>query len=359
MDDAHIITCAHVVNTALGRDQRAQDRPGPLARVQVEFPMLGGSAGAPSRSCAVQAWVPPPSPGMSGGDVAGLVVVGEGLPRPGWAARLADPRSPGCGGVGVRLSGGPAAAGERGVAGLRLRGVVGGGVVQLDTASESAIRAQPGYSGSPVIVTGDTGDVVLGMLAVASVTAGPGTLMRYPVAELARAWPDVVGRLTVPACPYRGLGAFTAEDADVFVGREDEVARLREMVRRRALVLVTGPSGVGKSSLVDAGLIPRLQNDGWAAGSFRPGGIPVNALARALAAVQTPGRAPTVPEVEEWAALIRSSGLAGAGSQLALALGRPVAAARRPAGGDPGPGGVPAGPEGRVPRTAAVRAGGC
>ena len=54
--DRHIVTCAHVVNTALeGRGQREQDMPGPQVRVQVDFPMLGDAGGAPSRSCAVRA----------------------------------------------------------------------------------------------------------------------------------------------------------------------------------------------------------------------------------------------------------------------------------------------------------------
>ena len=92
---------------------------------------------------------------------------------------------------------------------------MGGGVVQLDTGSESAIRAQPGYSGSPVIVTGDAGDTVLGMLAVANRDGGARDAYAIPVHELAGPGP-IVGRLTIPVSPYRGLGAFTADDAAVF-----------------------------------------------------------------------------------------------------------------------------------------------
>jgi hypothetical protein len=168
---------------------------------------------------------------------------------------------------------------------------VGGGIIQLDTASESAIWAQPGYSGSPVIVSGDAGDEVIGILAVTGGGGPARDIYAIPVSELARAWPDVVGRLTIPACPYRGLGAFTADDGDVFVGREDQVARLRDMVCIKPLVVVTGPSGVGKSSLVNAGLIPMLRNQGWVTGAFRPGAMPVDALARALVGAQKAGQA--------------------------------------------------------------------
>ena len=92
VDETHIVTCAHVVNAALvDRDQLEQAKPGPTARVQVEFPMLGGNSGAPSRSCVVEAWDPPPVSGVSSGDVAGLVVAGDQLPRRaarrGWPIR--------------------------------------------------------------------------------------------------------------------------------------------------------------------------------------------------------------------------------------------------------------------------------
>jgi hypothetical protein len=55
------------------------------------------------------------------------------------------------------------------------------------------------------------------------------------------------------------------------------------MVDQRALVVVVGPSGVGKSSLVTAGLFPALLGTGqWAVATFRPGEAPFFALAKAL-----------------------------------------------------------------------------
>ncbi|MGH3929531.1 MAG: hypothetical protein ACRDTF_06090, partial [Pseudonocardiaceae bacterium] len=50
----HILTCAHVVNAGLGRDQRAQDQP--TGEVTVEFAVGDGS---PLRA-RVQRWLPPP-----------------------------------------------------------------------------------------------------------------------------------------------------------------------------------------------------------------------------------------------------------------------------------------------------------
>ena len=65
--------------------------------------------------------------------------------------------------------------------------------------------------------------------------------------------------------PYPGLESFSGDDAAVFFGRDDEIARLVELLQptlqRGAgrFVAVVGPSGSGKSSLVRAGLLPRLE----------------------------------------------------------------------------------------------------
>ena len=56
--------------------------------------------------------------------------------------------------------------------------------------------------------------------------------------------------------PYPGLAAFTEADAEFFFGREAEVAQMWRKIMSRRLLAVIGPSGVGKSSFLRAGVIP-------------------------------------------------------------------------------------------------------
>ena len=92
--------------------------------------------------------------------------------------------------------------------------------------------------------------------------------------------------------PYPGLPAFEREDAAVYFGRDAEVRELIDRLRaRRALggahmVAVLGASGSGKSSLVRAGVLPRLQKfePGFVVvPPLRPGADPCTALAKVLA----------------------------------------------------------------------------
>ncbi|MFJ9713331.1 hypothetical protein [Streptomyces sp. NPDC101234] len=59
--------------------------------------------------------------------------------------------------------------------------------------------------------------------------------------------------------PYRGLARFEPADADLFFGRDQLTDRMLELTRSRRFTAVFGPSGSGKSSLLRAGLIPRLR----------------------------------------------------------------------------------------------------
>lgn len=59
--------------------------------------------------------------------------------------------------------------------------------------------------------------------------------------------------------PYRGLTRFEPEDEAVFFGRERLTGQLADLVAEHRFSVVLGPSGSGKSSLLRAGLIPRLR----------------------------------------------------------------------------------------------------
>lgn len=77
---------------------------------------------------------------------------------------------------------------------------------------------------------------------------------------------DHAGRQADGECPYRGLPAFTARDARWFFGRERATAELVERVFERVgsgPLMLLAPSGAGKSSLLNAGLVPALRGGGF------------------------------------------------------------------------------------------------
>ncbi len=114
-----------------------------------------------------------------------------------------------------------------------------------------------------------------------------GTVWQYLVEHPApprRVW-------TAERPPYPGLEAFTEQDAGVFFGRDAQIAelvdRLHPLLLRAShrFVAVVGPSGSGKSSLVQAGLLPRLaaRRNRWVViGPLLPGPHPMRGLAASL-----------------------------------------------------------------------------
>jgi hypothetical protein len=90
-------------------------------------------------------------------------------------------------------------------------------------------------------------------------------------------------------CPYRGLYHFSPDDADYFFGREVFIEELFEATQTRNFIPVLGASGSGKSSVVLAGLVPKLQQQGqWLFTHFRPGSEPFYALAQSLVPLYEP-----------------------------------------------------------------------
>jgi len=88
--------------------------------------------------------------------------------------------------------------------------------------------------------------------------------------------------LDADANPWRGLRPYEARHAELFFGRGAVTKKLVGHVAGNALTIVTGPSGSGKSSLVRAGLVPRMAERGSHAIVVRPGPTPFANLARAL-----------------------------------------------------------------------------
>lgn len=82
--------------------------------------------------------------------------------------------------------------------------------------------------------------------------------------------------------PYRGLESFEAKYKDLFFGRTEVVAQLEKFVTSHSLTVVLGASGSGKSSLVKAGLLPKLQDTKWLPIVIRPGKSAYAALNIAL-----------------------------------------------------------------------------
>jgi hypothetical protein len=107
--------------------------------------------------------------------------------------------------------------------------------------------------------------------------------------------PEPVGE---PRSPYKGLRAFTQADATDFFGRDCLIEELLEQIQDMAqpepleeakarLLAVIGPSGSGKSSVLLAGLLPRLQQGALSRSAqwlyLRPivlGASPLDTLAR-------------------------------------------------------------------------------
>ena len=105
--------------------------------------------------------------------------------------------------------------------------------------------------------------------------------------------------------PYRGLATFQERDADIFFGRDAEIAELTQILAQENLVAVVGDSGSGKSSLLQAGLAHRVRMQGladrrgWRIVSVRPGVEPARSLMLALLN-QEKGEAIDVPQPEPW-----------------------------------------------------------
>src|SRR5271168_3679466 len=119
-----------------------------------------------------------------------------------------------------------------------------------------------------------TGGQIQGVAGAGTVVIENFTIYNRSVEEPAVT--DAAGE-QIALCPYPGLAYFGPGDADLFFGRDAAIARLTETVDRQSLTALVGASGSGKSSVVLAGLAPRLHDaGGWRFSHFRIGTEPEN-----------------------------------------------------------------------------------
>ena len=89
--------------------------------------------------------------------------------------------------------------------------------------------------------------------------------------------------------PFPGIRPYSEKEAEDFYGREREVEDVLGILKRFKLVTICGESGSGKSSLIQAGILPKLKKGflgqagkEWVVCDFRPGISPIENLSYAL-----------------------------------------------------------------------------
>lgn len=100
-------------------------------------------------------------------------------------------------------------------------------------------------------------------------------------------------------CPWRGLAPYGQQDREDFFGRSGEIAECRARLQRFSLLVIAGPSGSGKSSLLRAGLGPELERHGFRVVTFTPGRDPDASLAASLATARSRDPVVCVDQLEE------------------------------------------------------------
>ena len=264
-----ILTCAHVVNVALGRGENEADRP--TRPVSVDFLFA-----APRRtlSARVRNWVPAHSDG--GGDIA-LLELENDVPDGAQPVQLVGAANASghvfwaCG----FPDGHPGGYWTDG----RIVRAQGTGLIQIEIPKLTGAAVERGFSGTAVWDHQLEG--VVGMVATYDLAMERRTAFIIPTESLSEVLPETALQIA-PPCPYRGLAAFAKEHRNVYFGREEAVADLSQRVARQPVTVVTAPSGAGKSSVVAAGLTPSLEDQSWHVVSLRPEREPFRSLATAL-----------------------------------------------------------------------------
>ncbi|ONK15571.1 trypsin-like peptidase domain-containing protein [Streptomyces sp. MP131-18] len=140
-----------------------------------------------------------------------------------------------------------------------LRQQQGNGWLQFEQATDGRYAVRRGFSGAPV--WDDEVAAVVGMVVAADL--GHPVAFLIPTERLVAASPSLRDVVGLPS-PFPGLEAYQESDAAAFFGRERETGQITRLILDHPLLTVLGASGCGKSSVVRAGVVPRLRAAGMA-----------------------------------------------------------------------------------------------
>jgi len=142
------------------------------------------------------------------------------------------------------------------------------GWLQLGIGEDAGgLRIRAGFSGTPVW-DAQIGQVV-GLVVRASMSRNVRLAFAVSGETVFDAWPDLRESF-LRACPFRGLMPFQASDRNLFFGRDELATDAADIITRSDSTVVSGPSGAGKTSLMNAAVIPHLERQGHAVITIRP-----------------------------------------------------------------------------------------
>src|SRR6266446_4653405 len=112
--------------------------------------------------------------------------------------------------------------------------------------------------GGGIVIGSVGGD--LSLQAGGDIVAGNKTIINNIIQRIAK---------ELTTTPYKFLASYDIADRDIFYGRDTIIEELSAQIGRHKVILINGASGAGKSSLVNAGLIPRVADNGYTFAAFR------------------------------------------------------------------------------------------
>lgn len=282
-----VITCAHVVAEVLKIADTTAEKP--TQTLFLDFPFVEQQ---PLQTAIVEAWYPVKNQPRLG-DIEDLALLRLSESVTTLPFTLVD--LPVYLNRAVHLTGFPKTKDEGIYLQGYLREITGEGRVQIDTEQGRGSVAG-GFSGSAVYDMQENG--VVGIVVSIDTYGGDVRGYMIPATTLLKAFPQL-DELSRSLNPYKNLFAFTEDDVEFFFGREQVTEELYTEVNHKPFITVLGASGSGKSSVVLAGLIPRLKQQHWQILSLRLKREPFKNLAITLIPFLEPDKITQAKKLDE------------------------------------------------------------